>query len=118
MSNLLASRRAMAAIALICTVALLVGINVIADRALRSERIDLTDQKLYTLATGSKKTLAQIDEPITLRFYFSKRLGDEIPTYGLYAQRVREMLEEYAARANGKIKLEIINPIPFSPEED
>jgi ABC-type uncharacterized transport system involved in gliding motility auxiliary subunit len=118
MSGFLASRRAVAAIALVCTLVLLVGINVIADRALRSERIDLTQQHLYTLAEGSKKTLAQIDEPLTLRFYFSKRLGDEIPTYGLYAQHVREMLEEYAARAGGKIKLEMINPLPFSPEED
>jgi ABC-type uncharacterized transport system involved in gliding motility auxiliary subunit len=112
------ARRSAAALALVCAVALLVGINVIADRTLRTERIDLTNQKLFTLSQGSKATLAKIDEPVTVRFYFSKRLGDEIPTYGLYAQRVREMLQEYAALSRGKIRLEELNPVPFSDTED
>jgi ABC-type uncharacterized transport system involved in gliding motility auxiliary subunit len=112
------ARRSAAALALLCAVILLVGINVIADRLLRGDRIDLTDQKLFTLASGSRSTLAKIDEPLTIRFYFSKRLGDEIPSYGLYAQRVREMLQEYTALARGKIRLEELNPAPFSDVED
>jgi ABC-type uncharacterized transport system involved in gliding motility auxiliary subunit len=112
------SRKAAAAIALLCALALLVGINVIADKTLRAERIDLTEQKLYTLSDGSKSTLAKIDEPLTFRFYFSKRLGDEIPTYALYANRVRELLQEYAALSKGKIRLEELNPEPYSAVED
>jgi ABC-type uncharacterized transport system involved in gliding motility auxiliary subunit len=118
MTNLFHSRRAAAAVALVCAVVLFVGINFIADRTLRSDRVDLTEQKLYTLAAGSKATLAKIDEPVVLRFYYSKRLGDEIPSYGLYAQRVRELLDEYSARSDGKVRLEEINPVPFSPQED
>ena len=116
--SLLASRRAAAAIALVCAALLFVGINVIADRTLKSERIDLTQEKLYTLSQGSKNTLAKIDEPLTFRFYFSKRLGDEIPTYALYAQRVRELLEEYVALSRGKIQLQVVNPLPYSDVED
>lgn len=112
------SRKTAAAIALLCAVALLVGINVIAEKTLAGERIDLTEQKLYTLSEGSKATIAKIDEPLTFRFYFSKRLGDEIPTYGLYANRVRELLQEYVALANGKIRLEELNPEPYSAVED
>src|SRR5690348_11338083 len=118
MTNPFHSRRAAAAVALVCAVVLFVGINFIADRTLRSDRVDLTQQKLYTLAAGSKATLAKIDEPVVLRFYYSKRLGDEIPSYGLYAQRVRELLDEYSARSNGKVRVEEINPVPFSPQED
>jgi gliding motility-associatede transport system auxiliary component len=118
MNRLFTSRRAAAAVALLCAVALFAGINFIADRTLGGERVDLTQQHLYTLAQGSKATLAKIDEPVVLRFYYSKRLGDEVPAYGLYAQRVRELLEEYAARSHGKLRLEEINPVPFSPEED
>ena len=118
MTQGLAAGGATAALALLCAVALFVGINVIADKTLRSERIDLTQQKLYTLADGSKKMIAKIDEPLTFRFYFSKRLGDEIPTYGLYAQRVRELLQEYEALSGGRIKLEEQNPVPYSPVED
>jgi ABC-type uncharacterized transport system involved in gliding motility auxiliary subunit len=114
----LASRGAAAIIALICAAALFVGINVIANRTLGAARLDLTQGSLYTLSDGSKATLAKIDEPITVRFYYSTRLGDEIPSYALYAQRVREMLEEYATLAKGKLKLEILDPLPYSAVED
>jgi ABC-type uncharacterized transport system involved in gliding motility auxiliary subunit len=112
------SRRTAALLALAAVAVLFVAVNVIADRLLRSARIDLTQQRLYTLSDGSRKTLARIDEPVTLRFYYSPRLGDEVPSYGIFAQRVRETLEEYTALARGRIRLEILNPEPFSPVED
>jgi ABC-type uncharacterized transport system involved in gliding motility auxiliary subunit len=116
MKNL--SRRTVAIVALAAAAVLFVAVNVIANHVLRSTRLDLTERHLYTLSAASKKTLAHIDEPITLRFYYSPRLGDDVPSYGVFAQRVREMLEEYAALARGKIKLEILDPEPFSPTED
>jgi ABC-type uncharacterized transport system involved in gliding motility auxiliary subunit len=112
------SRPVIAVLALVCAVVLFVAVNVIANRTLQTTRIDLTSGHLYTLSKGSLDTLAKIDEPITLRLYYSPRLGDEAPTIGIYAQRVREMLEEYAALAKGKIDLQILNPISFSPTED
>jgi ABC-type uncharacterized transport system involved in gliding motility auxiliary subunit len=112
------NRSITAIVALVCAAILFVGINVIADKTLRSARVDLTQQRLFTLSDGSRKTLAKIDEPVTVRFYYSKRLGTEIPTYALYAQRVREMLEEYASLAGGKLRLEILDPIPYSAVED
>jgi len=112
------SRSTIAILALVCAVVLFVAVNVLADRTLRTTRIDLTDGHLYTLSKGSLDTLSKLDEPITLRFYYSPRLGDEVPSLGIYAQRVREMLEEYAALARGKIDLQILNPEPFSPVED
>src|SRR6266852_6635046 len=112
------NRSLTAILALICAAVLLNGINVIADKTLRSARIDLTQQRLFTLSEGSRTTLAKIDEPITVRFYNSKRLGTEIPTYALYAQRVRDMLEEYVSLAKGKIRLEILEPVPYSAVED
>ena len=112
------NRSLTAIVALVCTAILFVGVNVIAEKTLHSARIDLTQQRLYTLSDGSRTTLAKIGEPITIRFYYSKRLGTEIPTYALYAQRVRDMLEEYASLAAGKIKLEILDPVPYSAVED
>ncbi len=112
------NRSLIAIVALVCAAVLFIGINVIADKTLRSARVDLTQQRLFTLSDGSRKTLAKIDEPITVRFYYSKRLGNEIPTYALYAQRVREMLEEYASLSGGKLRLEVLDPIPYSAIED
>jgi len=112
------SRRITLVVALAAAAVLFVAANLIAGRWLGATRLDLTQQHLYTLSDGTKKTLARIDEPITLRFYYSQRLGDEVPSYGVFAQRVREMLEEYAAAAKGRIKLEILDPQPFSTTED
>src|SRR5579862_2356705 len=112
------SRRAAASIGLVLAFVLFVAVNIIADRTLGASRIDLTQGKLYTLSPGTKATLAKIGEPLVLRFYYSKKLGDEIPSYGVYAQRVRELLEEYAASSRGKIELQELDPQPFSDVED
>jgi gliding motility-associatede transport system auxiliary component len=112
------SRRAAAAIGLVSAAVLFVAVNVIANNTLQSTRIDLTQNKLYTLSQGTLATLAKIQEPLVLRFYYSKKLGNEIPSYGVYAQRVRELLEEYAAASNGKIELQELDPQPFSAVED
>ncbi len=112
------SRGVRAITALLLAAVLFVAVNVIADKTLGTTRIDLTDQHLYTLSQGTRDTLKKLDEPIVMRFYYSPTLGDEIPSYGVYAQRVREMLEEYQAASGGKIELQILNPEPFSPVED
>lgn len=97
---------------------LFVAINIVSSRTLDSAQIDLTQNKLYTLSPGTKAVLAKIKEPITLRLYYSDVLGREIPSYAVYATRVRELLQRYRAAGDGKIKLEIINPAPFSDDED
>ncbi len=112
-----ASRRAVAVTALVCIALMLISVNMIAAR-LFAWRLDLTGEHLYTLSRGTQQTLARIEEPITLRFYFSNRLADEVPSYGVYAQRVRELLDQYVAAAHGKIRLEVYNPLPFSDAED
>ncbi|MGH7154059.1 MAG: Gldg family protein, partial [Acetobacteraceae bacterium] len=50
--------------------------------------------------------------------FYSRQLGAAAPSYGTYADHVREMLREYAAASRGKIRLEIYNPEPFSSTED
>ncbi len=112
------SRRSAAYTGLVLAAVLFVSVNVIASRTLNATRIDLTQDKLYTLSPGTLATLAQIREPIVLRFYYSPKLGEEIPSYGVYAQRVRQMLEEYAAESHGKIQLEQLDPEPYSRTED
>jgi ABC-type uncharacterized transport system involved in gliding motility auxiliary subunit len=113
----LTSRRGIAVAVLVLIVLMVASANIVAARFLTS-RLDLTAERLYTLSQGTRNTLAKIDEPITLRFYYSTRLGDEVPSYSVYAQRVRELLDQYVAAAHGKIRLEIYNPQAFSDVED
>jgi ABC-type uncharacterized transport system involved in gliding motility auxiliary subunit len=111
-------RGGLAAIALLLAAALFVAFNVAVERGAGGLRVDLTRDKLFTLSPGTRSVLARIDEPISLRLYVSERLAREIPSYGVYAARVREMLQEYRAAARGRIDLRIIDPAPFSDEEE
>jgi ABC-type uncharacterized transport system involved in gliding motility auxiliary subunit len=111
------SRAGRAVIALAAIALLLIAGNVVAQRYL-AMRSDLTAEHLYTLARGTRQTLAKIEEPITLRLYYSNRLGDASPGYGTYAQRVRELLDQYVAAARGKLRLEVYDPQPFTDAED
>ncbi len=97
---------------------LFIAFNVFSSAALRLGRFDLTENKLYSLSDGTRNILSTLPEPVTLRFYFSKKLAQQAPGLVTYAERVQELLEEYAAQAKGKIKLEISDPIPFTETED
>jgi ABC-type uncharacterized transport system involved in gliding motility auxiliary subunit len=122
MSNAKSPRRhdrtGLAVLGIVLAVALFFALNIFAEGAFRNDSLDLTQGHLFTLSKGTRTLLANLKEPITLRFYFSKRLGDTVPTYANYAARVRELLERYASLAGGKIRLEFYNPEPFSDAED
>lgn len=92
--------------------------NVFIGRALRSARIDLTEDNLYTLSKGSRNIARSFDEPINLTFYYSAKLTQGNPVIQTYAQRVRELLEEFASASGGKIQLRVIDPQPFTEDED
>jgi ABC-type uncharacterized transport system involved in gliding motility auxiliary subunit len=111
------SRSARSGIALVCIALMVIAVNILARRYLPL-RFDLTAEGLYTLSPATKRTLARIDEPITLRFYYSQKLGENAPAYGIYAQRVRELLDQYVAAAHGRLRLETYDPLSFSPAED
>jgi ABC-type uncharacterized transport system involved in gliding motility auxiliary subunit len=109
---------ARAYIGLLCAFVLFVSVNILTRAELSGYRIDFTHDKLFTLSKGTHSVISKIDEPITLRFYFSSSLGKEIPALAKYAQRVRDMLNEYAALSNGNIRLEIYDPVAFTDAED
>ena len=97
---------------------LFIGITVLCNYALRGWRLDLTQNRLYTTASGTDRVLASIKEPINLYFFFSERAAGQLPQLKTYGVRVREFLEELAGRSNGKLRLRVIDPQPFSEEED
>lgn len=85
---------------------------------LPAARVDLTQNRLYTLSDGTRKIVGTIPEPINVYLFFSDRATADVPQLRTYAGRVREMLEEFASRSDGKLKLRVIDPLPFSEEED
>jgi ABC-type uncharacterized transport system involved in gliding motility auxiliary subunit len=97
---------------------LLVAVLLVSNAVFRGARLDLTQNHLYSLSQGTKNILAGIDEPIHLYLFFSDKGTQNLPQLRTYAQRVREMLGEMAARSGGKIHLDVNDPLPFSEEED
>ena len=44
---------------------------IVSNQLFSGVRLDLTENRLYTLSDGTKSILQSIDEPINLYFYFS-----------------------------------------------
>ncbi|MFD2263046.1 Gldg family protein [Lacibacterium aquatile] len=115
---MLKNRRFLLGLGVLAAFVLAISVNVLAGLFIPGSRLDLTAEKLYTLSDGTRSTLKALDEPVTLRFFFSDRLGREVPVYGAYAQRIRDLLTEYVDIAGGKLKVETYDPQPFSAVED
>ncbi len=92
--------------------------NMATNVLLPGARLDLTEQKLFTLSDGTKQILDELDAPIDLYFFFSDSASKDLTVLRNYQRRVEEMLKEYERRANGQIRLHIIDPEPFSEAED
>ena len=83
---------------------LLLSVNLFAGSALRNAKADLTQQRLFTISGGTRTMLRAIDEPISLRLYFSKRLGEAAPVYARYFERVRALLQQYGDISGGRAR--------------
>ena len=94
------------------------SVNIISAQLLRGARIDLTQQKLFSLSQGTKTLIGQVQEPIRFRFFMSTGLTKEAPQLAAFSARLRSTLDAYVAGSNGKIILETIDPKPYSEEED
>ena len=103
---------------LILAAVLSIAVIILVNGVFTNLRLDLTENKLFTLSKGTVNILKSLDEPVSLDFYISKKSMRANPPLSNYANRVRDLLEEYASTADGKIKLTVIEPEPFSEEED
>ncbi|PJA42274.1 MAG: hypothetical protein CO182_03420, partial [Lysobacterales bacterium CG_4_9_14_3_um_filter_62_6] len=99
------NRRALTGSSLALLAVLLIAVLVLANVLLRGIRLDLTENRLFTLSAGSRQVLAEIPEPINLYFYYSDRGSANLPMLRNYSVRVRELLEEMTQKSHGKIRL-------------
>lgn len=111
-------RRLMAGGSLLLMALIFVSVLVISGQVLRGARIDLTENRLYTVSEGTRSIVASLEEPVSLYLFFSESAAADYPALRTYAQRVRELLQEIAARSQGRVRLEVIDPLPFSEAED
>ena len=111
-------RPKMIGLGVLAIVLLVVLINALAGNVLRSARIDLTQEKLYSLSPAVGPFLKGLDEPIDIQLFISRDALTNLPVYRAYATRVEEFLSEMQRVSDGKINLTVLNPEPFSEAED
>ena len=94
---------------------LLAGIYIISHFA--AARIDLTEEKMFTLSSGTKAILKKLDTPVQIRFYATQ--GKDVPVQlKTYAQRIEDILNEYKKYGGNKITIKKLDPQPDSDAED
>ena len=101
---------------LIISVALVICVLVISS--LPSVRIDLTQDDLYSLSPGTKNIVSDLQGPLEIMFFYSESATEDTPQIRTYANRVQELLREIIIASNNRISLSVIDPQPFSEEED
>lgn len=70
-------------------------------------RLDLTEDRQYTLSPATRDILENLEDPVTVKAYFSKDLP---PNIGRARKDFQDMLVEYANISDGMIAYEFINP--------
>lgn len=95
-----------------------IGLTILCNYSLAGWQLDLTQNRLYTISPGTDRILKSIREPIDLYFFYSAKTAESIPQIRPYGQRVHDFLEELTQRSGGMIHLHVIDPQPFSVEED
>src|SRR5262245_50351059 len=105
-------------VGVIAMAGILIAFNAIAS-ALK-KRVDLTDEKAYTLSPGTRQILKKLDTPVKIRFYCSEPRDSSPESVMLkgYSRQVEDLLAEYKQAAKGKLLIEKYNPEPDSDAED
>ena len=102
----------------LAAIALVLLLSVLVVSFLPSLRIDLTEDRLYSLSDGTRNILASLNQPVELMFFYSDSATEDVPQLRTYGNRVQELLREIVIASEGNLRLSVIDPEPFSEEED
>jgi gliding-associated putative ABC transporter substrate-binding component GldG len=91
----------------------LIFVNVIGVKSFG--RLDLTRDGQYTLAGATEDALRRLQDPVTVKAYFTKDLP---PPYSTNARYVRDLLDEYFNAGKGYFRYEFIDPTEEETSED
>lgn len=104
-SNPAARQRAESLGFLALTAGILVALNVIG--LFLFTRIDATRNRAYSLADGSRRVVAELDETLTITAYFTNDLPAPFNATERY---VRDILDEYESASNGNVIVRFVSP--------
>lgn len=95
---------------------IVVAMNILVSRT--TLRWDATADGLYSLSQGTRTILAELDQDVAFKVFYSRHVVNVPAQIKTFAQRMIDFLSEYEQHANGRISVEIIDPKPDSEEEE
>jgi ABC-2 type transport system permease protein len=108
--------------ATVCIIIIAACGSIIFNRLVGRTRLDLTEYRMYSLSDGTKKVVQRLNRPITLKLYYAHTAANKGPEqirfYNTYYIYVRDLLEEYVGLSGGQLTLEVIDPRPYTDEEE
>ncbi|HXU62393.1 MAG TPA: GldG family protein [Polyangia bacterium] len=87
------------------TIGAIVAVNLIGTRLFK--RVDLTQNKVYTLSQASKDVVRNLPDYMTVKAYISHDLPPELTNVSRY---VRDLLDDYRTYSKGKLRFEAFDP--------
>ena len=103
-------------IAFIVVAVIVAAVNVLLGGAVW--RLDLTQDRIYTLSDGTKDVLKGLDGPVTLKLFFNGSDPQVPPSLRTFARSVEDLLREYEIGGKGNIIVEKHDPQPDSDAAD
>ncbi len=70
-------------------------------------RVDLTEDKKFTISDSTRKVLSDLDDIVNIKVYLSKKLPPYMVTI---VDQIKDLLDEYSIYADGNIEIEYIDP--------
>jgi ABC-type uncharacterized transport system involved in gliding motility auxiliary subunit len=80
--------------------------------------LDLTEDKVHTLSEGTKSILQELDAPVVIRYYATRKSEAMSRDLKLYMRKVGDLLNQYADLSNGQLRIEYLDPQPDTDAED
>lgn len=97
---------------------LFLSLNLVASLTTKNVKADLTEDRLYTISEGTRKLLSRMEEPVSIRVYYSRRLGEVATVFARHFDRLKGLLDQYRDISGGKLQVTYLDPEPFSDAED
>jgi len=99
-------------------IAVFLLLSVVIVAMLPPMRIDLTEDRLFTLSEGTHNIVSNLETPMEILLFYSESATDDVPQLRIFANRVQELLQEIVLASNGNLSFRVIDPDPFSEDED
>jgi len=71
-------------------------------------RVDVTKGNIYSISDATRGYLAQLQEPLLIRGYFSAKTH---PLLAPLVPQLRDLLKEYEVVGNGRVRVEFVDPL-------